>query len=90
VNRRPHLVPAALAVLLALSAAAAAGERGGRADNSPRVGEAAPDFDLLLLKAFLDKTKDAKAEPKWEEADRLKLSSFRGKRPVVFVLSSYT
>ncbi len=45
-----------------------------RGKNVPKVGQVAPDFTL--------KTKDGKKT--------VKLSSFRGKKPVVLVFGSYT
>jgi hypothetical protein len=82
-----------LPVLLGDSASAA-GRRRRAPDTSPKVGEKAVDFELLKLDAFLkktkDKSKDEVAKIKWEATDKVKLSSFIGKQPVVFVLSSYT
>ena len=45
-----------------------------RAANAPKVGDDAPDFELKVL------GKD----------EKIKLSSFKNKKPVVLVLSSYT
>lgn len=45
-----------------------------RAGNVPKVGEQAPDFELSTL--------DGKR--------KIKLSSYRGKKPVVLVFGSYT
>ena len=61
-------------------------------DNSSAVGQEATDFELVRLAAFLKKTKDIKAAKviKWEAGDKVKLSSFRSKKPVVVVLASYT
>lgn len=49
-----------------------------RPDHAPAAGSEAPDFDLSRL-----------IEGEASE-DRVKLSSFRGKRPVVLVFGSYT
>ena len=74
--------------------ASAAGRRRRAPDTSPKVGEKAADFELLKLDVFLKKTKgksgDELAKIKWKPADKVKLSSFQGKQPVVFVLTSYT
>lgn len=66
-----------------------------RVDNSPKVGALAPDFELDRLEDVLDKKKDkkdaektaGKAPPK---PQKVKLSSFRGKQPVVLIFGSYT
>jgi hypothetical protein len=46
----------------------------GRAKNAPRVGQVAPDFEL--------KTADGK--------ETIRLSSFRGRKPVVLIFGSHT
>ena len=58
------------------------GNRGNRPLEAgvPRVGEAAPDFDLPLV----DQVKGAKSEA------TIKLSSFAGKKPVALIFGSYT
>lgn len=84
----------AFALLAGEGTARAGSRRKRRPDNSPKVGDTAPDFDLVRLDAFLAKTKGKTPAQidalKWEAKDRIKLSSFRGKRPVVLVLTSYT
>jgi hypothetical protein len=51
------------------------------------VGEAAPDFELPRLTL----TTDADGKPIGKVSDeKIKLSSFRGKKPVCLIMSSYT
>jgi hypothetical protein len=73
----------ALAACLLLPAVAEAQNRRGRgrnrADTAPEVGDRAPDFDLPRLV-------DGAPDPE----DRVRLSDFRGERPVVLVFGSYT
>jgi hypothetical protein len=74
----------ALALLAASAACGAAGQRrsGGRLggpDTSPAVGAEVPDFELVTLKSFLA-----------GKEEKVRLSSFREKRAVVLVLTSYT
>ena len=45
-----------------------------RKDNHPKIGEAAPDFELDL----------------YDGGGRVRLSSFRGDRPVVLIFGSLT
>ncbi|MDH3733119.1 MAG: hypothetical protein OEU54_06270 [Gemmatimonadota bacterium] len=45
-----------------------------RQDNHPRIGESAPDFELDL----------------YDGTGRIRLSSFRGDRPVVLIFGSLT
>jgi len=68
---------AAVAVAMPLRAQ----ETGRRGDprigrGGPDVGRPAPDFELPRLGAA--------------DAERVRLSAFRGKRPVVLIFSSYT
>lgn len=69
---------AVVVILVALPAVSQSPNRSGttpgRSNKSPQVGEPAPDFNL--------RTKDGKMQ--------VQLSSFRGKRPVVIILGSYT
>jgi hypothetical protein len=53
-----------------------------------KVGEYAPDFNLPRLTI----TSDANGKPVGvlREKDTVRLSSFRGKRPVCLIMSSYT
>lgn len=92
---------AALAAVLVVSLASSrsdAAERGrGRrrrpAPKEPKVGDAAPDFTLAKLDTTDDAKSGSKPEPKTRGKDKketVRLSSFKGKRPVVLVLSSYT
>ena len=116
-RRRLHAACLGLAIaVFGTASPAVARERGRgrrRADNSPRVGSVAPDFELVTVKWLMmsdrEKTKaKAEVEARRQKAGRragraagdaagadakpghVKLSSFRGKRPVVFVLTSYT
>lgn len=51
------------------------------------VGEEAPDFELPVLTL----TTDADGKPIGKLSDeKIKLSSFRGKKPVCLIMSSYT
>lgn len=50
-------------------------------------GQEAPDFELPRL--TIEKGKDGKAVGRVSE-EKVKLSSFRGKKPVFLVFSSYT
>lgn len=51
------------------------------------VGEEAPDFELPVLTL----TTDADGKPIGKVSDeKIKLSSFRGKKPVCLIMSSYT
>ena len=62
------------------------------AANGPKVGEPAPDFALQPIKFYDFKTEDA--EITQENAGQLyepvRLSDFKGKRPVVLIFGSYT
>ncbi|MCL2641001.1 MAG: hypothetical protein FWD53_09170 [Phycisphaerales bacterium] len=51
------------------------------------VGEAAPDFELSRL--TIEEGADGKAVGKVGD-EKVRLSSFKGKRPVVLIFSSYT
>jgi hypothetical protein len=68
------------------------GPGGGEArPKAPKVGEVAPDFNLLVLpagKKDAEKKDDkTKAEPKVEF---VKLSGFKNKKPVALIFGSYT
>jgi hypothetical protein len=96
------------AMLASLATAEGAGRRRrGPRGKEPKVGEMAPDFELILLaddakKADAKKdtrapeSKEAQPSAKTKKSDtpakpeKVKLSSFRTKRPVVLVFSSYT
>ncbi len=87
------------------AAAGPRGRRSGRpkrADPSPQVGAMAPDFELILLSAFETRSDASDAKKEEKRADdtataeqtgkprTVRLSSFRGNRPVVLVFTSYT
>ncbi len=80
---------AALIVMLSEPVAAQRSRSGrGAASSKIKVGEFAPDFDLPKL-TF--KTNAAgKTVGVISEKDTVKLSSFRGKKPVCMIMSSYT
>ena len=61
-----------------------------RQDNRPLVqlGEFAPDFELPRLTITTDP--NGKPIGVISETDTIRLSSFRGKRPVCLIMSSYT
>jgi hypothetical protein len=85
-------IEVAVSFALATYAVAARAQGPGRVSADPRiaqgalaVGEAAPDFELARLPA------DGAARGiTVASADRVRLSSFRAKRPVVLIFSSYT
>jgi hypothetical protein len=52
------------------------------------LGEFPPDFELPRLVIETDAT--GKSQGVISETDKVKLSSFRGKRPVCMIMSSYT
>lgn len=64
----------------------------GRIGNGPGVGEVAPDFALTPLKFYEFKIseRDITKENAGELYRPVKLSDFRGKRPVVLIFGSYT
>jgi len=62
----------------------------GRRDNGPAVGTVAPDFVLEPLKEYDFKVKP-QASAGGESGDAvLRLSDFKGHRPVVLLFGSYT
>ena len=65
-------------------------ERPNRSADNPLVkpGEYAPDFDLPRLTFATDA--EGKSIGVISEKDRIRLSSFRGKKPVCLIMSSYT
>ena len=84
---KKRCVLAAALVLAALAGLALAqpAKGGPRTQPKLKVGDEAPEFDLVkfgCLKEDGSESTDAK--------DRIKLSSFRGKKPVFIVFSSYT
>ncbi len=60
----------------------------GAANPKVKVGEFAPDFDLPKLTFKTDTA--GKTVGVISEKDTIKLSSFRGKKPVCMFMSSYT
>ena len=61
-------------------------------DDAPKVGAMAPDFELMPLRFYdfqIDKTPITK-ENAGELYAPVKLSAFRGKKPVVLIFGSYT
>ncbi len=60
----------------------------GAADPKVKVGEFAPDFELPRLTFKTDAT--GKTVGVISEKNTVKLSSFRGKKPVCMIMSSYT
>ena len=76
--------------LIILTEDASGQQRPGERGYNPKIkiGELAPDFELPRLTFG----KDASGEPigKINDNDTIKLSSFRGKKPVCLIMSSYT
>lgn len=62
--------------------------RGGPEASKIIVGEFPPDFDLPFLR--LGEDEEGKPIGIVNDAERFRLSSFRGKRPVCMIMSSYT
>jgi hypothetical protein len=94
-----------LAGTLALPAAAQVGRRRPVRGKEPEVGDKAPDFDLVLLEGEREKEEAGKVgakaggssskdtgegKQKVEEPKKVRLSSFKGRKPVVLLFSSYT
>ncbi|MBC8470310.1 MAG: hypothetical protein H8D56_12635 [Planctomycetes bacterium] len=80
-------------VFLLVSLIANIGE--GQQSKMPRgynpkinIGEFPPDFELPRLVIETDET--GKSQGVISETDTVKLSSFRGKKPVCMIMSSYT
>jgi hypothetical protein len=64
----------------------------GQGDNGPKVGEVAPDFRLTPLKFYefgIDEEEITEANA-GELYAPVRLSSFKGKKPVVLIFGSYT
>ncbi len=74
--------------LLLLAARDCTGQMRGADNPLVRVGEYAPDFNLPRL--TLSSDPNGKPIGILREADTVRLSSFRGKRPVCLIMSSYT
>lgn len=85
-----HLLKMAVACVVMTGWAAREGlaQMGGTGNPSVRVGAYAPDFNLPRLTI----TSDPNGSPLGviRETDTVRLSSFRGKRPVCLIMSSYT
>ena len=60
----------------------------GAANPKVKVGELAPDFELPRLTFRTDAT--GKTVGVISEKDTIRLSAFRGKKPVCMIMSSYT
>ena len=92
-NAAAWLVPVfsivALVVMLSEPAAAQRPQLNRAAANPKvKVGEFAPDFELPRLTFKTDAT--GKTVGVISEKDTIRLSSFRGKKPVCLIMSSYT
>ena len=77
--------------LLALVAEFSSGQaRQARTTENPpvKLGQFAPDFELPILTFKTDDT--GKPIGVISEKDTVRLSSFRGKKPVCLIMSSYT
>ncbi len=80
---------AALIVMLSEPVAAQRSRSGrGTADPKVKVGEFAPDFELPRLTFQTDAA--GKTVGVISEKDTIRLSAFRGKKPVCMIMSSYT
>lgn len=83
------VLPMAAAVLVALpwvtETSAQPAKTGPRFQPKFKVGDEAPDFDLVRFDAVKEDGSEST-----EAKDRIKLSSFRGKQPVFVIFSSYT
>jgi hypothetical protein len=82
-----RLAVACLAVVISTSREGI-GQTTGAGNPLVRVGEDAPDFNLPRLTI----TNDPNGKPIGviRAADTVRLSSFRGKRPICLIMSSYT
>ncbi len=81
-----RLVTAVVVVILA--AREGLGQARGAGDALVKMGEYAPDFNLPRLTITNDP--NGKHIGIIRPADTFRLSSFRGKRPVCLIMSSYT
>jgi hypothetical protein len=85
----PVLSVAALVVMLCEPVAAQRSRSSESAANpNVKVGEFAPDFELPRLTFKTDAA--GKTVGVISENDTIKLSSFRGRKPVCLIMSSYT
>ncbi len=64
----------------------------GETDNGPAAGERAPDFSLTPLKFYDFKTEEQDITLENAEVlyENVRLSDFRGKKPVALIFGSYT
>ncbi len=77
----------AVVILLCADGASAQGRRPSAGAAAIKIGEPAPDFELPKLII----TRDADGNPIGKVSEeKIKLSSFRGKKPVCLIMSSYT
>ena len=77
----------AVVILLCADGASAQGRRPVSGASAIKVGEPAPDFELPKLII----TRDADGNPIGRiSEEKTRLSSFRGKKPVCLIMSSYT
>ncbi len=76
----------AVVILLCVDSGFAQGRRAGSGAGAITVGEPAPDFELPKL--IITRDADGKPIGKISE-EKIKLSSFRGKKPVCLIMSSY-
>jgi hypothetical protein len=78
----------ACVVIVALTAHEGFGQVRGPASPAVQVGAYAPDFNLPRLTI----TNDPNGKPLGiiRDVDTVRLASFRGKRPVCLIMSSYT
>ena len=86
------LIPGAAFVSLLLFTFSLYAQRPGSRRGTPlRVGQVAPDFELELLADSKPATAKAAAKRKpAAENGKVRLSSFRDKKPVVLFFGSYT
>ena len=82
------VLAAVCAGAVAVTARNSLGQPRGAENPRIRVGQEAPDFELPKLTI----TNDADGKPIGviRKTDTIRLSSFRGKRPVCLIMSSYT
>jgi len=77
----------AAVILFCAGGATAQGRQPGSGAGAIKVGEPAPDFELPRLII----TRDADGKPIGKVSqEKIRLSSFRGKKPVCLIMSSYT
>ena len=79
---------AALLGLMFVESTQAQRRRRRRRPDPIKVGQIAPDFELPTLKSVLTNIKDGKVDE--DKLEKVKLSAFRGKRPVCLLFTSCT